>query len=142
MIKYIAIILVLIFSISCALVISPKIKFVIENNSDTDLVIKTFNDSKILDNIQIKSHSAFDTTFTYQKVGQRSENTPFDEFKVDSLVIVFNDSRIIEYSCDLGIKKCNWENSPMSFPSGNRKMYKTTKVYSIEEIDHTKAKPL
>jgi hypothetical protein len=143
MIKYIAIIVVLIFSISCALVISPEIKFVIENNTDTNLVIKTFNDSKILDNILIKSHSAFDTTFTYQKVGQRSENTPFDEFKVDSLVIVFSDLKIIEYSCDIANQEqCNWENSPMIFPVGKRKMYKTTKVYSIEEIDHTKAKPL
>lgn len=142
MIKYIAIILVLIFSISCALVISPKVTFIIENNTNTDLVLKTFNETKLLDNIQINRNTSFDTTFTYQKVGQRSENTPFDEFNVDSLVIAFSDLKIIKYSCNLGIQKCNWENSPMNFPSGKRKMYKTTKVYSIEEIDHTKAKPL
>jgi hypothetical protein len=125
--------------------VRPKIKFILKNDTSKDLNLKVFGKSKLLSNINIKSQSSFDTTVTYASPGSNNQNSPFDVEKVDSIVVVFSDSKAIITVCKLDtvIRDC-WNNTPMFFTLKSTKKLKpeSSKVFAYEEKDYADAKPL
>jgi len=101
MTKIIAIFVLFVFITSCGVMVRPKIKFILKNDTSKDLNLKVFGKSKLLSNINIKSQSSFDTTVTYASPGSNNQNSPFDVEKVDSIVVVFSDSKAIITVCKL-----------------------------------------
>ena len=95
MTKIIAIFILLLNVISCGVLVRPKITFEIENETSQDLNLKVFGKSRLLNSIKIKSQSSFDTTVTYASPGSNNQNSPFDNDKVDSIVVIFETNKII-----------------------------------------------
>ena len=145
MIKIIVITLIVLFSISCAFLIRPKVNFIIANNTSKDLNLKIFGKSKLLNSINIKSQSKFDTTVTYASPGSNFQNTPFDIEGADSVVVKFIDSKIIQYYCNgsrLVGSNCIFDKLPLLFETINSKRFKKYRAFDFDELDYQKAKPL
>jgi hypothetical protein len=137
--------------ISCGVLVRPRIVFEIENKTSQDLNLQIFGKSKLLHNINIKSQSSFDTTVTYASPGSNNQNSPFDNEKVDSIVVIFKTNKMITYYCDrkllVGVPykdSCVVDGKgPVFFNDKSSKPFKQikTKNFVYEESDYEKAKP-
>lgn len=149
MTKIIAIFILLLNVISCGVLVRPKITFEIENETSQDLNLKVFGKSRLLNSIKIKSQSSFDTTVTYASPGSNNQNSPFDNDKVDSIVVIFETNKIIKYYCDgrllYGVPYTDScivnGKSPMVFYYENSKKNHKTKTFVFEEFDYKNARP-
>jgi hypothetical protein len=149
MIKNIAITLLLFVSFSCAFLIVPKINFTIKNNTSKDLKLQLFSKSELIYNINIKSYASFDTTRLGSSSGAPPPPTPFNEEKVDSMIVLFSDAKLLIYHCEPMVignsMYCKWPNkNPFVFTL--TKTYKLKPVqemlFTIDESDYANAKPL
>lgn len=143
MIKNIAITLLVVISFSCAFLIVPKTNFTIKNNTSKDLKLQLFSKSELMYNISIKSYASFDT------VGAGSPPPPFNQEKVDSMIVLFSDAKLLIYPCEPYVVGnsiyCKWpEKSPMQFT--DTKYYKFKPIrdsfFTIDESDYANSKPL
>lgn len=134
---------------SCWSLVRPKIIFEIENKTSHDLNLQVFGKSKLLSNINIKSQSSFDTTVTYASPGSNNQNSPFDNEKVDSIVVIFKTNKMITYYCDrrllAGIPykdSCVVDGKgPVFFNDKSSKKHIKTKNFVYEESDYDNARP-
>lgn len=137
--------------ISCGVLVRPRIVFEIENKTSQDLNLQVFSKSKLLSNINIRSQSSFDTTVTYASPGSNNQSSPFDEEKVDSIVVIFKTNKMITYYCDgrvlAGVPykdSCVVNGKgPVFFNYQSSKRFKQikTKNFVFQESDYEKAKP-
>ncbi|GGD72861.1 hypothetical protein GCM10011514_41200 [Emticicia aquatilis] len=111
-----------------------------------------YSKSILLNSISIRNQSKFDTTLTFGSPGSNGQNSPFNSEKVDSIIVLFSDKRIIRYYCDGKILlsgtinglNCKWDKSPMDFRFDKTNKFKpvTYKSLIYDESDYQKAKPL
>ncbi len=149
MTRIIAISLLFLTVISCGVLVRPKVTFEVENKTSQDLNIQVFGKSKLLHNINVKSQSSFDTTVTYASPGSNNQNAPFDNEKVDSIVVIFKNNKMITYYCDgrllAGVPytdSCIVKGrNPMVFYNKSSKKRDKTKNLVYEEDDYNDAKP-
>jgi len=147
--KIIAVSILFLTVISCGVLVRPKITFEIENKTSQDLNLQVFGRSKLLSNINIKSQSSFDTTVTYASPGSNNQNSPFDNEKVDSIVVIFKTNKIIKYYCKerllYGVPYTDScivnGKSPMIFYDKSSNKNHKTKNFIYEESDYKSAKP-
>jgi hypothetical protein len=148
MTKIITIFILFLTVISCGVLVRPKITFEIENKTSQDLNLQVFGKSKLLSSINIKSKSSYDTTVTYASPGSNNQNSPFDNDKVDSIVVFFRPNKIIKYYCDgrllYGVPYTDScivnGKSPMIFYDESSKKNHKIKNFVYEESDYDSAK--
>lgn len=138
-------IVVLIVS-SCSFFIYPKVTFCVKNETSKDLELLFFHKSTMLDSIFIKNGERYVSSQRYRPGGD-DFLTPFN-IDTDSLVIRFEDGKILQYYCD-GIiffknyDKCHFEKNLMDFDTGTASKKtlsdNTTKVITFEEADYDQA---
>jgi hypothetical protein len=148
MTKIIAIFILFLTVSSCWSLVKPKRTFEIKNKTSQDLNLQVFGRSKLLNNINIKSQSKFDTTLVQSSVSGNDKSTPFDIEKVDSIVVIFKPNRMIKYYCDKRLLYGNSKDScivdgksPMFFSYKSSKKNIKTMSFVYEEDDYNDAKP-
>ena len=151
MIKKISLMLLVLIAASCSFFIRPKITFEIENNTSKDLNMKVFGKSKLQNEIMISPFSKYEVTHSYSSPGTDGSDSPFNEDIVDSIVVIFENSKIIKYYCfgDILYYKMDTEcmkgkKNPFIFEYIKTSQLKstTTKRLVYDESDFSKAEPL
>lgn len=134
---------------SCSFFVYPKVTFIIENVSPTDLKILFYEKGTLFDSVAIKRNEHYEKTSTFRP-GNMSEYTPFDGEKIDSLVILFSDGkRIIQYCNGYPLHSaitnpdCRPEKNLMDFETGTSEKKKLrdkyTKTITFEDTDYQQA---
>ena len=131
------------------MIIEPKVKFILRNDSSYDMKIRFFQKSKILDSLDIKSKKQY----VSEKFDSDHESkiTPF-ETNSDSIIIEFSNSKYLVQDCDgeklhFNFEKCgNIPKSLMDFGLGDKKLLKFSGNYyqtlTFDNSDVEKAIPL
>lgn len=113
--------------------------------------ILVYGKSKLLHSVAIKNQEKFDTTVTYASPGSNGQSSPFNEERVDSLIILFSDGKAIEFYCEGRLlvsagafsPKCRYGKIPTDFGSGTFKAKKSSqtniKTLVYDESDYLKA---
>lgn len=131
------------------MLIEPKVRFILRNDSSFDMKIRFFQKSKILDSLDIKSNKQF----VSEKFDSDHEGkiTPF-ETNSDSIIIEFSNRKYLVQYCDgeklhFNFTKCGKiPKSLMDFGLGNKKLLKFSENYyltlTFNNSDAEKAIPL
>lgn len=144
--KYTLLLLLTLTASSCSFFVEPKVTFQVENNTSKDLKILFYSDFKLLDSILINNGQKYESSKRYRP-GSDEALTPF-KTETDSLIISFEDGKVIQYSCEgrvlfKNLDKCHFEKNLMDFDTGTSSKKKlsdkTRKTISIEESDYDKA---
>lgn len=148
MIKPILIFIIATFMLGCTMLIEPKVKFILRNDSDYDMKIKFFEKSIILDSLNIESQNQY----VSEKFDSDHEGniTPFNTFS-DSIVILFSNKKYIVQYCEgqklhYNFIKCGKiSKNLMDFGLGKKKLNKLTGNYNLtitfDNLDYEKAIP-
>lgn len=144
--KYSISLLLALITTSCSFFVEPKVTFRVENNTAKDLTLLFYKKSNLLDSVYINSDGDYESSTRYRP-GNNEDLTPFN-METDSIVVRFEDGKILQYYCD-GIvlfgnfDKCPFEKNLMDFETGDSKKKKlsdkTTKTISFDESDYQKA---
>ncbi len=135
---------------SCVFLVRPKETLIIENKSTKAMEIRLFGKSKLLESVTIPSNGKFESSNSSNSPGG-FDNTPFNTEETDSLIISFEDGKIIRQYCDgvllFGAVSynpiCIWKKNVLDFNTGTatKKKFKdhTTKTITYDEIDYAMA---
>jgi|GEM_PF-2384125 len=134
-------------TITCSSFIEPKVTFRVENNTTKDLQLLFFHESGLLDDSISLQKSGHYESSNRCRPGNNEDLTPFNT-ETDSIIVRFEDGRILEYYCDgivlfKNFDKCRFEKNLMDFETRNSKRKKlsdnTTKTITFDESDYQKA---
>ncbi len=131
---------------SCSFFVEPEVTFRVENKTAKDLDLLFYHQSALLDSVFISKGGKYESSHRYRP-GNAGDLTPF-KTETDSLVVRFEDGKVLEYYCN-GIilfknyDRCHFEKNLMDFDTGTSRKKKlsdkTTKVISFEASDYDKA---